>query len=231
MALKQITLDTDNRLKLLIYGESGVGKTSLLRTFGEKDSVCTINAESGLMAVRDLVAEGKVNGVIIQDYKDFTECLEEFQYNEALKKRYNWIFIDSLTEIATKCFQNSRNEFKSNKFGIWDDYNFKMETLIKSFRDLEHYNVLFTCLDTLITNENQEVNLLPDLPGRALKKKVLSFFDMAFYMGIERDDPNWPEKRVFYTTSTDRFKAKRRSVKLDAIEEAHIAKLMAKIYG
>jgi hypothetical protein len=230
MALQQITKDTDNHLKILIYGQAGVGKTSLLRTFPPEAKVCTVSAESGLLSVRDLVQAGKVTGVVINTLDDFLECLEQFKSNSGLKEKYDWIFIDSLTEIATQCYAVYREKYPNNKYGLWDDFNFSTEMIIKSFRDLKDYNVIFTCLEIFATNEAQQVIPLPDMPGKVLKQKILSIFDEVFYM-TTNNDSNDNFKRIFYTRPYFNYKAKDRSGKLDYIEDANIEYLYHKIFS
>ena len=42
--MRLITPETNNRFNCLVYGQPGVGKTSLLRTIPEDEPVCTLSA-------------------------------------------------------------------------------------------------------------------------------------------------------------------------------------------
>ena len=63
MPLKPIVAEKVDRFTALVIGEAGIGKTSLLRTIPEEDKVCVLSAESGLLAVRDLVKAGRVEEI------------------------------------------------------------------------------------------------------------------------------------------------------------------------
>ena len=90
--LKPINPESVERICCLIVGRYGLGKTSLIRTVlgqeyidgqwvqtsenGEK--ACVLSAESGLLAVRDLVKAGMVEGYEIGSLAEFKEEIRSY---------------------------------------------------------------------------------------------------------------------------------------------------------
>jgi len=231
MALTYITPESANRFNALIIGRPGIGKTSLLRTIPADEPVCTLSAEAGLLCVRDLVVSGQVTGVDIKSLAEFQEVLDLLKTKE-WQKAYRWIFIDSLTEIAARCVEEFQKRFpdKQDSFNLWGNYLDTMTGLIKGFRDLTAYNVIFTCLETVEVDEVKRRFIGPDIQGTKLKERLTSYFDEVFYMTSQADE-NSEEQRVLYTQPYGKQPGKDRSGKLSLIEQPNLANIAAKILG
>jgi hypothetical protein len=245
MPLKTISPESVDRICALVIGKYGMGKTSLLRTMlgqdyidgawkqiekvAEGKKVCVLSAESGLLAVRDLVKAGLVEGYEIANLSEFKEAYQMLAVTPAMKERYEWIFIDSLTEISARCDEDMREKYpdKAKTFARWDDYNATMQLTVKGFRDLTDYSVVFTCLETIDKDENNRRYPAPDVVGRGLKEKLPSFFDEVFYMQLEAGADG--EHRVLYTHPVQEFPAKDRSGKLDIVERPNLLSIKRKI--
>jgi GTPase SAR1 family protein len=245
MPLTVISPQSVNRICCLIIGKYGMGKTSLLRTIlgqqyidgawqqvveipdGQK--VCVLSAESGLLAVRDLIVAGLVEGYEIANIMEFKEAYQMLATNQAMKDRYRWVFIDSLTEISARCDEAMREKYpdKSKTFARWDDYYASVGGLVKGFRDLLAYSVAFTALETIEKDDSNRRFPAPDVIGRGLKEKLPSYFDEVFYMQVESDAEG--DHRVLYTQPVREFPAKDRSGKLDIIEPANLLHIHNKI--
>jgi hypothetical protein len=242
--LKPINPESVERICALIVGRYGLGKTSLIRTVlgqeyidgqwvqtsehGEK--ACVLSAESGLLAVRDLVKAGMVEGYEIGSLAEFKEAYTLLATVPEMKERYRWIFIDSLSEISQRCDSAMRDKYPdaAKTFKRWDDYADTMIKTIKSFRDLTDYNVVFTCLETIDKDESNRRFTAPDVVGRGLKEKLPSFFDEVFYMRLMQDEQGG-EHRVLYTQPVNEYPAKDRSGKLDTIEAPNLLNIKNKI--
>lgn len=228
----------------LVIGPAGIGKTSLLRSIlGQcydpetgwtqcqepAGKVLTLSAESGLLCVRDLIANGMIEGFEISSFADMREAYTALQ-NPEFRERYSWVFIDSLTEIAARCVESAKQKFPGggDSFKLWGEYNDSMTALIKSFRDMQEYNVVFTCLETISQDQNNVRYKAPMISGSALKERLTSFFDEVLYMERETDDDG-TETVVFKTRETG--VAKDRSGKLNAIEPANLLTIRNKIIG
>lgn len=232
MALTPITHESVSRFCGLVIGHSGIGKTSLIRTIPETDKACVLSAESGLLAVADLVRDGRVEGYEIKSIDEFVEAFNLLNTDAEMKSRYKWIFIDSLTEIAGRCVEAMKRKHtnSADTFKLWGEYADIMTSLIKGFRDMKNYNVVFTCLPQ---NEKDELNRRfygPALQGATLKDRLISYFDEVFFYTKVTIDGN--EDRVFITDEWERHPAKDRSGKLAApFEEPHLGNIYNKIMG
>jgi hypothetical protein len=232
MALKYIEPNSAGRFNCLVIGRAGIGKTSLLRTIPEDEPACTLSCESGLLAVKDLVDSGRVQGVVIEDFQDFLEAYDCLANNQDWKNAYKWIFVDSLSEVASMAVEVSQEKHASAKdtFKMWGEYSDSMIRLVKGFRDLTSYNVVFTALETLDLDDMKRRIIAPDMPGKKLKERLPSMFDEVFYMSEIADEHGAP-RRVLHTTAVSGYPAKDRSGKLAAIEEPNLAEIKAKILG
>jgi hypothetical protein len=230
MALKVIAPDSNDRFTALIIGRAGVGKTSLLRTIPPDEPVCTLSADAGLLCIRDLVKSGQVSGVEIRSLEEMNECLYLLRNSDEWKEAYKWVFIDSLTEIAAKCVEVFQNKYpdKKDSFNLWNAYATTMTTLIKEFRDMPYYNVVFTCLETVEVDEVKRRYIAPDMPGKQLKERLPSFFDEVFYMTTIQDDSG-SHQRVFYTQPIPGQPGKDRSGRLETIESPDLFAIKQKI--
>jgi len=228
--LKPITPESADRICCLVIGKPGIGKTSLIRTIPPEEKVCVLSAEAGLLCVRDLVKAGKVEGYEIGSLEDFKEAFQMLSTNQEMIDRYKWIFIDSLTEIAARCEEVMQEKYpdSSKAFRMWGDYTNTMIMLIKGFRDLQQYNVVFTCLETIDKDENNRRYTAPAVAGKGLKEKTPSFFDEVFYMQTLPDEQG-EQRRVMFSQPYNEYPAKDRSGKLEPVEAPDLTKIKNKI--
>lgn len=229
MALKPISIEAASRITAMVIGRAGIGKTSLLRTIPDGDRVCVVSAESGLLCVRDLIAAGRVEGYEVSTFADMAEVFAALNSEEA-KGKYRWVFLDSLTEIAARCVEAMKAKYPDRKdsFPMWGEYAEKMTALIKAYRDLKPYNVVFSCLDSVEEDDLKRRFYGPSISGQALKERLISFFDEVFYM-TTLPDKEGKERRVFITQPYDRFPGKDRSGRLEVVELPNLAAVQQKI--
>jgi hypothetical protein len=230
MALKQIGIETTNRFIGLVVGQSGIGKTSLLRTIPADEPVFVVSAESGLLCVRDLVAAGRVQGVEVGSFADLAEVYTYLASPAAAA--YKWVFIDSLTEIAARCVEALKLKYPDRKdsFPMWGEYGDKMSALIKAYRDLVQFSVVFVALDSVEKDDLNRRFIGPSISGSALKERLASWFDEVFYM-VSLPGQDGKETRALITQPWDKYPAKDRSGRLDQVEAPHLGSIKAKILG
>jgi hypothetical protein len=145
---------------------------------------------------------------------------------------YKWVFIDSLTEIAAQCVEAMKAKYpsKSDSFNMWGDYSDKMMQLIKAYRDLAAFNVVFTCLDSCEKDEMNRRFVGPAMSGTSLKERLPSWFDLVLYM-VSLPGADGKEQRAFITQPWERYPAKDRSGKLALVEAPHLGEIKRKILG
>jgi hypothetical protein len=212
------------RVKALVIGRAGVGKTSLLRTIPENERVCTLSAEGGLLSVSDLVMSGWVKGVIIEDYANISVVLKHLETD--WQEKFDWVFVDSLSEVAAMCYQKYHSTAETNDFGKhWHDYYFDLSRLIKRFMGLPKYHVIFTCLETTVELNGRNIQA-PNVPSNSMRTQIPGMFDEVFYMDV--DQGVMPPKRIF-RTDISVTESKSRSGVLDKTEPANLGIIRDKI--
>ena len=241
--LKRIEPQSTDRIAALVIGPSGIGKTSLLRTLcGEGfkngkwekydvavEKTCVFSAESGLLCVRDLVVSKEIQGYEINTLDEFKEA-QQMCLSEGFKKEgYKWVFIDSLTEIAARCVEKYKLKYSDARdtFKLWGEYSTALTDLVKAFRDMTDFNVVFTCLEAMEKDEDGIGRLMPDIPGSALKNRLTSYFDEVFHMEKTRDASGYT---VRFSTASPIGLAKDRSGKLDQYELPNLLYIKQKIF-
>ena len=223
-------LSATSSLKMVIYGTSGTGKTTLAKTIGE--STLLISAESGLLTlsgsdidVIDISQDD--NGNVIPKEKRIARLGEVYQFllSDEAKKKYRWIFIDSLTEISQNLVECLQAEFPDRKDSLvlYGENSKRLRSLVKSFRDLPHYNVVMTALSVIDKDEAGMRFTTIDLVGN-FASKLPGFFDEVFFMGVDKDG-----KRFLVTETSERMVAKDRSGKLERLEVPDLSVIAKKI--
>lgn len=241
--LQRISEKTANRLCCLVVGAAGVGKTSLIRTIVGQyydtkkkewlpsgfnpEKVLILSAESGLLCVKDLIDKKVIDGFEIFNIQDFQEAQNYCMSQEFMKNGYQWVFIDSLTEISTRCsefIENSGND----GYKLWQKYNKDITSVIKSFRDMQNVNVVFTCLEEYTKNSDGISRLSVAMQGTQIKSRLSSYFDEVFYM--DRQNKSTGIETLFSTKNPIGM-AKDRSGKLADYEYPNLLNIKKKILG
>lgn len=224
-----------DRLKFLILGDSGAGKTSLAGTI--KEPTLLISAESGDLVLRefeidkiDLSVNDKSELLPKEERIKKLQDIYRYLFTDAPKKKYKWIFIDSLTEIAQNLVEGLKADpeyqSKSKAMNMWGEYNDTMIDIIKKFRDIPFYNVVFTCISIREKDENANFIIQPDIYGK-IAAKIPQYFDEVFYLGVTKEG-----QRKLLTAKTELHVClKDRSMKLQQVEEPNFDIISKKIKG
>jgi energy-coupling factor transporter ATP-binding protein EcfA2 len=227
-----------DRTTMLVYGESGSGKTSLIKTL--KGNPLIVNAENGLLSLSDIKEEIDVYDITV-DTKGhpLKQCLRFEKLNHLLKEltkdeyksRYDWLVFDSLTEVAQNLiyFLEKKYPDKRDALKLWGDYNRFLMELIKGLRDFKPYNILLLSLDAVEKDENNRRFVGINVNGK-ISGRIPALLDEVFYLKKFEDDDG-KEQRTLLTSSYENILAKDRSGKLNKFEEANIEKIVAKIHN
>lgn len=223
------------KLKILVYGESGVGKTQLATTLPE--STLIVSAEAGLLGLNgsdidviDIAVDD--NGRIIPEENRINALKNVYRFLTSQKARdkYSWIFIDSLTEISENLMASLYRELPERKDTLlrYGENAKRLKALIKSFRDLSYYNVVFTALASVEKDEVEARRYGPLVIGK-VAQSLPAFFDEVFYMEVE-ETPEGPQ-RVLHCDKDNRFIAKDRSGLLGKKCPPNLGDIAQKIKG
>ncbi len=224
----ELTKESDiNRMAALIVAESGVGKTSQCMTLNP-DEVAFISLESGDLCFKRTGYKPRLKSVI-RTVDDLTESF--VQLNDGIEG-IKYVFIDSLTEmgqlVLSELKEDPRYTDPKNTLKMYGTYNEMMTKIIKSYRDMDKYTVIFTCLSS---KEKDGMEVFDDynIPGSSVKNMLKSYFDLVLHMQAYKDGEE--EKRIFLTNSSVSRLAKDRSGVLEEVEDANIGEIVAKILG
>lgn len=223
-----------DRLKAIVYGKPGVGKTTLASTLPGRTLI--ISAESGLLSIArfdlpvfDITIDDSGSSVpISKRYDRLSEVFKYLETDDAIKL-YDNIFIDSLTEISQNLSEKLQAEFTDNKDTIkmWGEYAKRMKAMIKAFRDLPYYNVIFSALEKEDQDEFKRKSIKINVQG-SISGDIPAFFDEVFYYTII-DAEDGSSRRVLITQPNSKVVAKDRSGKLELVEEPNLSHIFNKI--
>jgi len=212
------------RVKAIIYGMSGVGKTFSASTLDPKKTLI-LSAESGLISLRGR----DIDVWEIEKWADMMEAYKQLILPENIEK-YDTVFIDSLTEIdelaKEQIVKQDRPNLKGKDIGkIYDDmmtqqdYGLlatRMTRFIRAYRDLD-YNIIVTALELDRKNDiTGEVKLVPSISGK-LSLNLSGYFDEVFHM-ITKREPDNKVGRYFITANIENTVAKDSAGALDLME-------------
>lgn len=228
---------SNDKLKLLVYGEPGSGKTSLAKTLNEETLI--ISAEAGLLCLNgadidviDITQDDNEKMLAKEKRIERLGEVYKFLLTDEARAKYKWIFIDSLTEINQNMLEQLQTEFTdpAQTLKMYGELSKRMKSLIKSFRDLPYYNVVMTALSEVDKDENNQRFIGVSLIG-SMSKQIPAFFDEVLYLHTSIDQESGDTKRVLVTGKSDKLMAKDRSGKLDKLEQPSLATIAKKIRG
>lgn len=212
---------TADGVKLLVYGQAGSGKTSLIPTL---PNPIVLSAEGGLLSIQD----ANIDFIEIADMDDLREAYEWAKGSKEADQ-FQSVALDSISEVAEVVLQH---ELKKNKDGraAYGELNTTMQELIRAFRDLPGKHVYMSAKLEKSQDEMGKLLYNPSMPGKSLTQGLPYFFDEVLALRVERDAENNPQ-RALMCDSDGVWLAKDRSGKLEAWEAADLGAIIAKIGG
>lgn len=208
-------------VRLLVYGEAGSGKTSLIPTL---PSPLVLSAEGGLLSIKGAdvpFIEIKSMDDLKEAYQWLTESEEAVQFKS--------VALDSISEIAEVVLTAEKKIAKDPRqaYGALQD---QMQMIIRAFRDLPGKHVYFSAKMEKAQDETGRILYAPSMPGNKLAQMLPYHFDELLALRVEKDAEGVPQ-RALMCASDGLWSAKDRSGRLDAWEPADLGAVIGKIMG
>jgi hypothetical protein len=208
-------------VKLLVYGQAGAGKTSMIRTL---PSPVILSAEAGLLSLAgaDLpfIEIGSV-GALREAYDWLASSAEAQQFQS--------VALDSISEIAEVILVAEKAAAKDPRqaYGAMQEL---LASIIRQFRDLPGRHVYMSAKLEKATDEMGRVLYAPSMPGNKTGQALPYFFDEVLALRVERDADGSPQ-RALMCHSDGLWQAKDRSGALDPWEVPDLGAIIRKIEG
>jgi hypothetical protein len=241
-----------NLVRAIVYGDTGVGKTTSLGTLPEDKTLICVG-ERGLVPLR----KRKYAVLAFSMWDDLRTILSHFLHpdeieekdTQAAVKKSRIVAIDSLSEISDLCMQQivgvdrkaliqERTDKKTDKppniyedlMGKedWNLYRSRMLNLISAFCHLP-VHVIFTCRANWPNDKNGNPAMrTPGLSGKAANECGAH---VGLLLHMEAAKVNGKDVRRWQTFKSDLILAKDESGALEPFEEADWMTVFAKIIG
>jgi phage nucleotide-binding protein len=209
-----------NAVKLLVYGQAGAGKTSLIPTL---PSPIVLSAEGGLLSIQDA-------DVPFIEVDSMATLKEAYQWlsSSAEASQYASIALDSISEIAEVVLNAEKKATKDPRqaYGAMQE---QMADIIRAFRDLPKHVYMSAKLEKA-QDEMGRILYAPSMPGNKTGQQLPYFFDEVLALRVERDAEG-NSQRALMTDSDGLWVAKDRSGKLAPWEQPDLGAIITKITG
>lgn len=208
------------KLKVMIYGTSGVGKTKLLGSLNEK--MLILNADKGLMTLNSQ----DIDYVSVSSWKEVIEFLDYIKTSECLSK-YTWIGFDTVTAMFDLLFSHlekkQASDPKFDGFSFWKEYGGLLVNFLRIIRNQSSYHILALFQHSTKEDDNGLSQQVFGLQGGQASKPP-EFFDEVFALRLDKNG-----SRILHTSSTQGWIAKDRSQALEKSEALDLSLIMKKI--
>lgn len=207
-----------DKLKVLIYGEPGVGKTTFAAT---APNTLLIDVERGSRALLNVN-----NPVDVLEYRSIEQVEKAVEFlaagNQAFDK-YETIVLDSITEMQARVIDAQlRMRGPGSYKADWDIYGEntqRLRMLVSSFRDIDR-NLICTAHAKVDKDDQTGIAFVRPALTPGLAKAVAGMFDIVGYLKI-----NGKGERVLRVQPTKTVLAKSRKSLPEEITAPTWAKL------
>jgi phage nucleotide-binding protein len=219
--LKRTSALATDGVKLLVYGQAGAGKTSLIPTLPKP---ITLSAEAGLLSI----AGADLQYIEIGNIADLTDALE-WLTGSGEAAEYQSVALDSISEIAEVVLGDEKRIAKDPRqaYGAMQE---AMASIIRTFRDLPGKHVFMSAKLDKSQDEMGRILYAPSMPGQKSGQQLPYFFDEVLALRVEKDAEGIPQRGLM-CDGDGLWLAKDRSGRLDAWEAPDLGAIISKIQG
>jgi hypothetical protein len=217
--LKRTKEATAQAVKLLVYGQAGAGKTSLIPTLPKP---VILSAEGGLLSIADT----NLPFIEITSMDDLREAYK-WLANSAEAAEFESVALDSISEIA-EVVLNAEKKINKDPRAAYGAMQEQMADIIRGFRDLPGKHVYMSAKLEKTQDEMGRVLYAPSMPGNKTGQSLPYFFDEVLALRVEKDAEGMT-RRALMTDGDGLWLAKDRSGKLDVWEDADLGDIIRKI--
>ena len=210
-----------NGVKVLVYGQAGAGKTSLIKTI---PNPIVLSAEGGLLSIQD----ADLPFIEISDMETLREAYSWLTQSKE-SEDFQSVALDSISEIAEVVLNAEKKATKDPRqaYGAMQE---QMADIIRAFRDLPGRHIYMSAKLEKTQDEMGRVLYAPSMPGNKTGQSLPYFFDEVLALRVEKDSDG-ATQRALMCDSDGLWLAKDRSGKLDAWEAPDIGAIIKKIGG
>jgi hypothetical protein len=245
--------------KVALVGPAGVGKTSQLRTL-PSDTTLFVDLEAGDLSVRDWPGD-TVRPRTWPEFRDLVvflagpmptasadQAFSQAHFEHVCTKfgepaqlaKYDTYFVDSLTVLSRLCFAwcktqpqaFSEKTGKPDNRGAYGQLGQEMITALTHLQHVRDKHVIYVAILEEKTDDFNRRFYQLQLEGSKTALELPGVLDEVVTLAILKADDG-TNYRGFVTGADNPFgfPSKDRSGRLDAIEEPHLGKLIAKCLG
>jgi phage nucleotide-binding protein len=218
ISLKRTGQIKNEGVRVLVYGQAGAGKTSLIRSL---PNPLVLSAEAGLLSIQD----ADLAYIEIKTIEDLREAYSYIVGEGAAS--FESIALDSISEIAEVILNAEKKATKDPRqaYGAMQE---QVSDLIRAFRDIPGKHVYMSAKLEKSQDEMGRLLYAPSMPGNKTGQQLPYFFDEVLALRVERDaEGNVPRARM--CDSDGLWQAKDRSGKLAAWEAPDLGAIIEKI--
>jgi hypothetical protein len=219
--LKRTKEATAQAVKLLVYGQAGAGKTSLIPTL---PTPVILSAEGGLLSIAD-------TNLPFIEITSMDELREAYKWlaSSAESREFESVALDSISEIA-EVVLNTEKKINKDPRAAYGAMQEQMADIIRGFRDLPGKHVYMSAKLEKTQDEMGRVLYAPSMPGNKTGQSLPYFFDEVLALRVEKDAEG-NTRRALMTDGDGLWLAKDRSGKLEVWEDADLGDIIRKIGG
>ena len=208
-------------VKVLVYGASGAGKTTLIPSLPDP---VVLSAEAGLLSIRG----SDIPFIEIDSIEALREAYSWLKDSDEAKA-FQSIAIDSISEIAEVVLSSEKKLTKDPRqaYGAMQE---QIADLIRAFRDLPGRHVYMSAKVERAQDDMGRLLYSPSMPGNKTGQALPYWFDEVLALRAEPDSDG-VVNRMLQTGTDGVWNAKDRSGRLDMWEPADLGAIIKKVQG